>query len=882
MKQKYLRLFIFVLLLSLTLVTLLFTLDSQLHAEKTADLSLWTDVSEEDIAFRGDRAIIPQKYRTVQLNNVQLEQLLGEVPQEEIGMTMDNESILSLPLPDGGYGRFHIVESPIMAPELAAKFPEIKTYAGQGIDDPAATLRFDVTPHGFHAQVLTPSGRWYIDPYFHLQPETGLYLSYFGRDGLSGNRQFAEPFVPEPPESMKQELAEGQSRSVGTHLRVHRLAQAATGEYTQYFGGTVPDGMAAIVTAVNRVTGIYEVEVAIRFQLVANNDQIVFTNPSTDPYPGAEINQANQTTIDSIIGDANYDIGHVFNVGGGGYVTGAMGISGQKARGNTGINPPTGDVFWVDFVAHEVGHQYTASHTWNGNGGNCTGGQWISSRAMEPGSASTIMGYAGICSSDNLQSNSDAYFHSTSFDQIVNWTSGGNPGNVGAQATGNNIPTANAGGNYTIPARTPFDLTGQGSDADVGDLLTYQWEQYDGSSQRRALNNPPTTNGPIFRSFFATSSPVRSFPKMSQIIANNTNAETGNCPALPAGLNCFSEFLPTADRTMTFRFTVRDNKANGGGVNNADMQVTVEDNAGPFLVTAPNTAVSWTGGDIETVSWNVAGTSAAPISCSNVNILLSTDGGSTYPVTVAANTPNDGSQSITVPNNPMTTARIRVECANNIFFDISNSNFTIIEVTDFSLAVTPQEQAICSGNDAVYTVAVGKLGGFNSNVLLTAPSAPGTPSFSPNNIQPPFNSTLTITGLGVGSYTFDVVGDGGGENHTDDVMLTVSAALPSVPTLSSPGNGDLDLEVAPTFSWSAVADTIDYDIQIATDSGFTSIFDSAKVTTNSYSGASLYPNQIYYWRVKSNNGCGSSSYSTTFSFKTIDDYIIYLPVVMKN
>ena len=882
MKQKSFRLIIFVLLLSLTMMILLLSLGDQLHAEKTADSSLWTDVATEDIAFRGGRSIIPQQYRTVQLNTVQLEQLLVQAPHEQDSLTIENESILSLPLPDGGYGRFHVVESPIMASELAAKFPEIKTYAGQGIDDPAATLRFDVTPHGFHAQVLTPSGRWYIDPYFHLQPETGLYISYFGRDMLPNNRQFAEPFVPEPPELLRESQVEEQSRSVGTHLRIHRLAQAATGEYTQYFGGTVPDGMAAIVTAVNRVTGIYEVEVAIRFQLVANNDQIVFTNPGTDPYPGGEINQSNQTTIDSIIGDANYDIGHVFGVGGGGYVTGAMGISGQKARGNTGINPPTGDVFWVDFVAHEIGHQYTASHTWNGTNGNCTAGQWTASRAMEIGSASTIMGYAGICSSDNLQSNSDAYFHATSFDQIVAWTTNGNPGDIGAQATGNNIPTANAGSNYTIPARTPFELTGQGSDVDVGDSLTFHWEQYDSSSQRRALNNPPTSNGPIFRSFFATTNPVRTFPKMSQIIANNTNAETGNCPALPPGLNCFSEFLPTADRTLTFRLTVRDNRANGGGVNNADMQVTVEDNAGPFLVTAPNTAVSWTGGDSETVTWDVAGTTAAPISCSNVNILLSTDGGSTYPITVEANTPNDGSQSITVPNNPTTAARIRVECANNIFFDISNSNFTIIEVTDFSLAVTPQEQAICSGDDAVYTVAVGKLGGFNSNVLLTAPSAPGTPSFSPNNNQPPYNSTLTITGVGVGSYAFDVVGDGGGENHTDNIMLTVSAALPGVPTLSSPSNGALDLVVAPTFNWSAVAGTIDYDIQIATDSGFASIVDSANVTTNSYNGAYLYPNTTYYWRVKSNNGCGSSNYSTTFSLKTIDDYILYLPVVMKK
>ena len=265
----------------------------------------------------------------------------------------------------------------------------------------------------------------------------------------------------------------------GTELRTYRLANAATGEYTAFHGGTVPLGQAAIVTAVNRVTGIYEVELAVRMILVANNSSLVYTNSGTDPYTNSDASallSENQGNIDAIIGDANYDVGHVFSTGGGGLAgLGVVGISGQKARGETGSGSPVNDSFYVDYVAHELGHQFGGNHTFNQPDGNRNAGT-----AMEPGSGSTIQAYAGLFGPDDLQPNSDPYFHSISFDEMFGYVSTG-AGNAAAviTATGNNVPTVNAGNDYTIPAGTPFALSAYGDDADVGDVLTYNWEQRD-------------------------------------------------------------------------------------------------------------------------------------------------------------------------------------------------------------------------------------------------------------------------------------------------------------------------------------------------------------------------------------------------------------------
>jgi len=593
-----------------------------------------------------------------------------------------NPLVFSLPTPDGGFAFFEVVESPIMAPELAAKFPEIRTYRGQGIENPSDTLRFDWTPQGFHAQVLSPNGTYYIDPY--SRANTTLYTSYYKRDYVR-QAEFADVWecwtenrvAPAPQEP-------GYDVRNATPLRTYRTAVAATGEYTTFHGGTVALGQAAIVTAMNRVNGVYETQLAIRMTLVANNNLLVYTNSATDPYTnnnGGTMLTQNQNNITSVIGSANYDIGHVFSTGGGGIAgLGVVCSSANKARGVTGSGSPVGDGFTIDYVAHEMGHQFNADHTFNSCGGQ-------GSIPYEPGSGSTIMAYAGICGATNIQSNSDAYFHSANLTQITAFRNGAGACGTTA-ATGNTAPTANAGVNRTIPFGTPFTLIGAGADAN-GDALTYCWEQRDvGAEIPLGTDNGSSA---IIRSRNPGTSPNRTIPQLSNLLANTFSA---------------GEILPDAARNLNFRLVSRDNRAAAGGYGSDDMLITVAA-AGPFVVTSPNTAVTWSGN--QTVTWNVAGTNAAPVNTANVMISLSTDGGNTFGTLLTASTPNDGSEIVSLPNLSTSTARIKVEAVSNIYFDISNTNFTIsgppAPATPTGATATPA--TVCSGNSSNLTANVG-------------------------------------------------------------------------------------------------------------------------------------------------------------------------------
>lgn len=686
---------------AIALLVLFLPIQAYALPENLADISVtinspWHDMTERSIVPMGERVIIPKKYRVVALDRKALNVILLKAPAEGSLAAFRSPAILPLPLPDGTMGLFQIIESPVMAPELSARFPDIRTWSGQGLDDPTSTVRLDLTPHGFHAMILSAAGRIFIDPY--SRNDTAHYISYYTRDYVSPNAaDFFEHTPVEPEREWStgiQSRLEGLSqRSSGTQLRTYRLAVAATGEYTAFHGGTVALGLAAIVTAINRVTGIYEAEIAVRLQLVANNNLIVYTNAATDPYSnfdGVAMLGENQSNIDAVIGSANYDIGHVFSTGGGGIsAVGTPCINGWKAEGVTGLSAPTGDAFWVDYVAHEMGHQFGGHHTFNSISGSCGGGNRTASTAYEPGSGSTIMAYAGICGTDDLQTHSDAYFHTISFDEIVAYTTTGSGSTCAvATATGNNPPVPDAGtGGFTIPANTPFTLTGSATDPD-GDVLTFSWEEYDLGS---AGHPGDPLNPPFFRSWTASTSPSRTFPRLSDLLNNTTSK---------------GEVLPNVTSALTFRLTARDNRVNGGGVAYSTLNFNVTTAAGPFMVTSPNTAVTWHGDSSQTITWNVANTTASPVSCPNVGILLSTDGGLTFPITLAASVSNSGSQAVVIPNSPSATARVKVYCTSNVFFDISDNNFTITASScTYALSSTSATIAAAGGTGMVTVTA---------------------------------------------------------------------------------------------------------------------------------------------------------------------------------
>lgn len=613
------------------------------------------------------RYALPEKYRAISCNTQVIQQLLSSAPMEFTPAAQRSTVLFKMPMPDGSTLTFKMVESQVMHPALAAAFPSIKTYSGQGMEERDAMLKVSISPFGFHAMVLSPNGNVFIDPW--ESGNTSDYILYY-RNDFKAYRAFNCELEEAPVTKSRsfRQIATGQSNKThGTQLRNYRLALACTGEYAAYYGGTTSGAMAGMVASMNRVNGIYESELAVRMTMVANNNLLIYLDANTDPYTntnGSTMLGQNITTCNSVIGSANYDIGHVFSTGGGGVAYLGVPCTANKAGGVTGSGSPVGDAFDVDYVAHEMGHQFGGSHTFNSSTGSCNGNR-SASAAYEPGSGITIMAYAGICTATNdLAPNSIAYFHTHSFDQITDYITTG---------SGNSCPTTTATGNtppngvpaglvYTIPYLTPFSLTATGTDAN-GDALTYSWEEYDLGAFGNW--NAPVGDAPIFRPFAPTSTGIRIFPKISDIVNNVTT---------------IGEILPSYARTLKFRLTVRDNRVGGGGVHRVDdtVKVNVINTGAAFTVTAPNTALSWVSGTNATVSWNVSGTNAAPISCANVKILLSTDGGFTYPITLLANTPNDGTENILVPGNITTTARVKVEGVGNIFFDISNVNFTII------------------------------------------------------------------------------------------------------------------------------------------------------------------------------------------------------------
>jgi hypothetical protein len=618
--------------------------------------------------------IRPNAFRAFHLQHSQLRPLLNRAPKESSRLAASSDAVISLPQPDGTQARFRFVESSVMPAELAARYPEIKTYAGRGVDDPTATVRFDLTPAGFHAQILSPHGAVYIEPY--LRGDTSLHAVYARRDYQAAAPDFE--CLATATAKVASPAAMTPSAFTGSGLRTYRLACAATAEYTAYFGGTVSCGLAAIVTAINRVTGIYESELGIRLVLVTNNDQIIYTNSGAQPYsngnPGSLLSQ-NQANLDSVIGSDNYDVGHVFSTGGGGLAAvGVVCVSGLKAQGETGTYPPVGDAFYVDYVAHEIGHQFGASHTFNSSLNGCGYGNRFAETAFEPGSGSTIMSYAGICSADNLQNHSGAYFHSTSLAQILAYTASGAGNSPSTLAgPGNNAPTVDAGPSYTIPMGTPFTLTATGSDPD-SDPLTYCWEERD-LGPSITLSAPDNGSSPLFRSFSPSASPARTFPQWSDVLNGTTTR---------------GEKLPTTSRTMNFRVTARDNSANGGASAFADAQVIVATNAGPFTVTAPAASVTWS--NLQTIRWNVAGTTNAPVNAASVNLLLSTNGGLTFPIVLASNVPNDGARTVLLPLLATSAARVKVQAATNVFFAVSPGSFSLVPTanpTNYAPALAP-------------------------------------------------------------------------------------------------------------------------------------------------------------------------------------------------
>ena len=603
-----------------------------------------------------------------------LRDFLDRVPAETSGQSLEIE----LPMPDGSLSRYNIYESSIMEEGLSVKFPDIKSYRVKGIDQPGSTGRVDISPKGFRGMVDTVYGRLFIDP------ESFSSNRYMSR--TSSSRSTSEGFqcgvydVPLNSQSTLREFEQSRSSAnrVSGSLTTYRLAVSATPEYVTAVGGTLSAAIAEINTVINRVNQIYERDLGIRLLLVAGNDVLIDLNgdagfSNDDGFGNLDfaILDENQVWINSKLGAGNYDIGHIFATGGGGVAQLQSVCSLTKARGATGLSSTAAlmsDIFYIDYVAHEIGHQFGGNHTFNGSTWSCAGGNRNAATAFEPGSGSTIMGYAGICAEENLQDNSDATFHAGTIAEInafvTNSATGGSCATILATSPVNNDPiSVDAGGDKTIPASTSFSLVGSATDPD-GDTLTYQWDQMDvGTATNQNTLGDDFTDNALFRSYAPQSSPERHFPALGTQIDS---------------LRDLSEALPCTARDLNFRLTVRD--GNSGQATDA-VKLSVDDSAGPFRITTYNQGETiYASSGSVTLRWDVANTNNSRIACSSVDIDLLTFSSdhSTYAVTsLESATENDGAKLVTIPDMFNEKARFRVSCSNNVFYDISDEDLTI-------------------------------------------------------------------------------------------------------------------------------------------------------------------------------------------------------------
>jgi len=720
--------------------------------------AIWSQVSANKISANKVQFYkeIPQKSTFFNVNVEQLSSILINAPK---GDTYDKTSnvIAQFPNSNGDFESFRISQVSIMEPGLAAKFPDIKTYVGVGINNPTAMLRLTITPQkGLSGMILSDKKTVFIEPYSN---DLKTYITFINSEGDINTDNFVcetETILEKSGISDEEYIA--LKNADDGQLRTYRLALACTGEYAAFHGGTVANVMAAMTTTMNRVNGVYIRDLGLTMTMV-DNTSIIFLNGATDPYTnnnGGAMLSENQTVCDTNIGTANYDIGHVFSTGGGGVAYLNSPCTNIKAGGVTGLGSPVGDAFDIDYVAHEIGHQFGGNHTQNNN---CQ----RSAVSVEPGSASTIMGYAGICA-PNVQNNSDDYFNGENIKEMWINISGGNSSTCGVlTASGNTAPTANAGLDYSIPPSTAFKLTGVGADVDAGNALTYSWEQNDTTP---APMPPQSTNtgGPAFRSLDPKTVPERYFPDFATVLGGS--------------LASTWEVVPSVARTMSFLFTVRDNAPVAGNTQSDEMVVTVE-SVTPFTVSTPP---SWAPGSTQTVNWVVGQTNNATINCQTVNILFSSDGGANFSTTLATGVPNNGSATITVPSIAANNnSRILVEAADNIFYAITDI-FSLSNASDFSISNTTGSQSVCNIDAVSYDFAYVTSNGFSETTTFTATGQPAgsTVTFTPSTLNADGTFTMDITGLTgetPGDYTITVTATAPSAIKTVTAMLTLSNGL---------------------------------------------------------------------------------------------------------
>ncbi|MBX2893482.1 MAG: proprotein convertase P-domain-containing protein [Saprospiraceae bacterium] len=862
-----------------TLVTLL-ALVAALQAQTT---HFFQPIVESAIPQRdgSERSIFPSKYKTYLLDYEGIKAALTKAPREFTTAAKEKKCVIHIPLADGSMEAFSVWQTAIMDEDLAAQHPYIRTFAGESLQTPGRTVRLSHTARGFRAMVLQPDlGVVYVDPYIE---GNGAYCIVYDRVDLPRDERRLStgvtptedaPIVATDDAPYAPTVEDRGTLLTPVKLKVFRYIAATTGQFGQDHGGTKPLVLSAVVEYTDRTNAIFERDANIRLQLAVATQNVIFLNPGDHPYSGVTVQDwmsQNPNVLNTYCNFNSHDIGHVYAR----YITGgAIGVAGSlgnvcgasKAAGcSAGYGGSNyGDGF-ISVIGQEVGHQLNGGHTWNRcNGGNGRHGN----SAFEPGSGSTIMSYHGACGTDNVDGPSLLSFHSGSVEEFQLFYTQQNGSTCGSfLETTNNPPvvTLPYQNNFFIPIQTPFEVNGSATDPD-GNTLTYSWEGKD-TGPEVALGEQEA-NSAIFRVYAPGSATNRYFPRLSTILSNQTYK---------------AELLPEYTRNVTLRLVARDNRPDGGGVGWADVAFKAWGGAGPFLVTAPNSSSDiWRVGEYVNVTWDVSNTNLAPVNCKNVNIRLSTDGGQTYPITLASGVANDGGQYVLVPNHLTAAARVRIDAADNIFFDISNANFKIQQPTEptLTLGLSADAANICLPNTFTSEVlTAGSLGFSNSvSIELTGDLPPGaTATFSKTTLNPGESSTLQIDLQNVtqeGTYTFNVQASAAGSPVlVRPITLRLISNDFSALSLASPADGLTNALLAQTLNWNTTPDAESYDVQFSDTPSFSTILASQTATTLPSFAIPflLEKGKAYYWRVRPRNECGIHDWTEPFFFSTFPE-----------
>ncbi|WP_027077217.1 zinc-dependent metalloprotease [Maribacter antarcticus] len=816
-----------------------------------AQTTYWkdTDLTRTEERASLERFVI-EKASAYTLDEVRFKNQLTSVSKAR-----SRAGVVYFPDANGKHIPFEVVEASTFSEALAQKYPNIKSYKGTSVLNDGKRIRFSVSHKGIHSMMSTAGNGGSV---FMEKGLKGKYILYDAKD-----RATKEAFVCKTSPEIANMGNALSARLVNDQvLRKFRLAVAASGEYTAFHGGTKVDALAAINASVTRINEVLENDLGVTLELIGTTDEVIYLDSETDPFTGG-LSAQTQNTLDSVIGDANYDIGHLFNQrdnaldGNAGFV-GAVCRAGRKGSAYSTLSSPQGDFFAIDLVAHEMGHQFGANHTFS----HISEG---TQAQVEPGSGTTIMGYAGITNENDVAKNSDDYFHYFSIVQIRDYLATISCGETTSLV--NTPPTLVPVADFTIPKGTAFVLSGNATDTDVDDVLTYAWEQTDSGIITQATFGPTSPSGALFRSLPPITLPFRYFPKLERILSGDLTQTT-------PGLNTAWETLSLVERELNFALTVRDNALNGGQLISDEMSVLVTNDAGPFVVNSQDTSVTYVAGEVQTLSWDVADTHLAPISAETVAIFLSTDGGQTFPILVAENITNNGMYNTVIPGIPTSNGRFMVKASENIFFAVNAANFNIMP-SEVVLSFAELDYEICKPGDLVVDFTYETYLDFVEESTFSVTDAPAglTAVFSTTTAisdDTPVSITFSGTGsLAVGTYPIQVVSTSA--TVTKEITLNLIIYDTNFVEVAStaPLNGANDVSTVEVLEWEGNVRNTEYDLEIATDIDFTSIIEAVSVANTFYTPTNLENNASYFWRVKPKNSCGEGVFGLPFSFSTI-------------